>query len=204
MNSKKNYGILIALSLVLIAGCAQRKPEKIEFLTFPAVGTTATRNVGEQLISHGTAKLVPRLNISKNVEIAGVNIPQGGYLFNAENSERIKFRNGPLEIYLYKDKKNICVAKEKCADVEYEIDHTLGLPVANHYQQTLLYNGKIGSKITIGYREFSGSLARTAFSNEVAYDLDESNVVGYKGARIEVIKATNTEITYKIISGFIP
>lgn len=187
-----------------MAGCAHRKTDQIELLTFPAVGTTSTRNVGEELISHGSAKLVPRLNILKAEEIAGTYIPQGAYVFNAENAERIKFKNGSLEIYLYKNKKNICVTKDKCADVTYEMDYALGSPVANHNQQTLLYNGKIGSKITIGYREFSGGQARTAFSNEVSYDLNESNVFGYKGARIEVIKATNTEITYKIISGFIP
>lgn len=73
---------------------------------------------------------------------------------------------------------------------------------ANHFQQTLIYSGKIGNRITIGYRESSGSMARPAFSNDVSYDLSESRIVGYKGARLEVIDATNTEITYKVLNGF--
>lgn len=35
----------------------------------------------------------------------------------------------------------------------------------NSFQQTLIYNGKVGNKINIGYREFSGDLARPAFAN---------------------------------------
>jgi len=77
-------------------------------------------------------------------------------------------------------------------------------PVASpdSFQQTLIYSGKVGNKINIGYREFSGSLARPAFNNEVEYDLSESKVIGYKAARIEVIEATNQSIKYKVIQNF--
>jgi hypothetical protein len=191
------------LCITALGACANRKQLPTEAVTFPAVGSTSTRNVGEALISHGYAKLVPKLILSQSERIGTVDVPAGTYYFNAENSDRIKFILGSLEIYLYKDKKNICIAKDKCSDMPYAIENTLGAPMANHFQQTLLYNGKIGSRISLGYREFSGDVARPAFSNEVSYDLAESNILGYKGARIEVIKATNTEITYKIISGFI-
>jgi hypothetical protein len=46
-------------------------------------------------------------------------------------------------------------------------------------------------------------VARPAFSNEVSYDLSESTILGYRGARIEVIKATDTELAYRLVSGFI-
>lgn len=70
------------------------------------------------------------------------------------------------------------------------------------FQQTLIYNGRIGNQIALGYREFKEDMARPAFSNDPVYDLNASKVVGYKGARIEVIKATNSSITYKVLSGF--
>ncbi|OEZ64157.1 hypothetical protein [Duganella sp. HH105] len=188
---------------VALCGCASRRQLPIEAITFPAVGSTSTRNVGEALISHGYAKLIPKLIIPSDQKIGATDIPAGTYYFNAENSERFKFLLGSLEVYLYKDKKNICIAKDKCLDMPYSIENSLGAPMADHFQQTLIYNGKIGNKITLGYREFSGNVARPAFSNEVSYDLSESSVLGYKGARIEVIKATNTEVTYKIVSGFV-
>lgn len=69
-------------------------------------------------------------------------------------------------------------------------------------QQTLIYNGKSGNTISIGYREFKDNLARAAFSNDVNYDLKDSKTIAYKGAVIEVIKADNQSITYKVIKNF--
>lgn len=60
----------------------------------------------------------------------------------------------------------------------------------------------MGNKLKISYREFSNDIARAAFSTDVEYDLNESNIIGYAGARLEVIKATNTEITYKVLKHF--
>lgn len=79
---------------------------------------------------------------------------------------------------------------------------TLNVSSENSFQQTLLYNGRVGDKINIGYRESSGNMARPAFNNEVEYDLSESKTIGYKGARIEVIEATNQSIKYRVLSNF--
>ena len=76
------------------------------------------------------------------------------------------------------------------------------LPDSRSFQQTLLYSGKIGNKINIGYREFSNSMVRPAFNNDVQYDLSESSVIGYKGARLEVIEATNEFIKFKMLQNF--
>lgn len=195
--------LAVALSIAALSGCAARRQLPAEAVTFPAVGSVSTRNVGDALISHGYARLIPKLIIAETEKIGAVTVPKGTYYFNAENSDRIKFLLGNLELYLYKDSKKICVDKGKCSDMTYTIENSLGVHEKNQFQQTLLYNGKIGNRITLGYREFSGDIARPAFSNEVSYDLAESAVLGYKGARIEVIKATNTEITYKVVSGFI-
>lgn len=72
----------------------------------------------------------------------------------------------------------------------------------NAFQQILIYNGKVGNKINIGYKEFNNDFARPAFSNNVEYDLSESKVIRYKGAKLEIIKATNQFIEYKVYSNF--
>lgn len=72
----------------------------------------------------------------------------------------------------------------------------------NSFQQTLIYSGKVGNKINIGYREFSSSMARPAFNNDVEYDLNESKTIGYKGALLEVIDANNQSIKYKVLKNF--
>ena len=70
------------------------------------------------------------------------------------------------------------------------------------FQQSLIYSGKLGNKINIGYREFSNNIARPAFNNNVEYDLSESKIIGYKGAKLEIIEATNQYIKFKTLSNF--
>ncbi|OTP81007.1 hypothetical protein B6D08_11100 [Gilliamella apicola] len=69
-------------------------------------------------------------------------------------------------------------------------------------QQILIYNGKVGNNINIGYKEFNNDSARIAFSNNVEYDLSDSKVIRYKGAELEIIKVTNQFIEYKVYSNF--
>lgn len=75
-----------------------------------------------------------------------------------------------------------------------------------NFQQVLEYSGRSGNTISVFYKEFhetqDGAFIRPAFTQEFKFDLSESNLIGVKGARIEVIEATNTGITYKVISHF--
>ena len=79
---------------------------------------------------------------------------------------------------------------------------TLPNTIVSHkdsFIRELIYTGIAKNTITVVYREFSNDLVRPAFSQELKYDLSEGNVIGFKGARFEVIKATNTEIRYKVL-----
>ncbi|MGO9014619.1 MAG: hypothetical protein ACLQF0_06530 [Dissulfurispiraceae bacterium] len=109
-------------------------------------------------------------------------------------------------IQAYKDRKKLCVVTvfnlQVCnPDALFKREKKL-MVRADSFQQTLIYNGKVGNKINVAYREFSGNLALPAFNNTVEYDLSGSNIIGYKGARIEVIEATNEYIKYKVLSTF--
>ena len=42
-------------------------------------------------------------------------------------------------------------------------------------------------------------MARPAFTQELKYDLGEGKVIGFKGARFEVLSATNVGIRYKVL-----
>ncbi len=66
------------------------------------------------------------------------------------------------------------------------------------FSQELIYLGRSGDELSFKYREFSGSLARPAFSADLTYDLSESRTIGYRGARIEVIEAGNQLIRYRV------
>ena len=72
----------------------------------------------------------------------------------------------------------------------------------NSLQQTLEYVGKNGEIIKFIYSEFKDGMARDAFTREFSIDLNEGNVGAYKGAIFEIIEATNSNITYKVIRHF--
>lgn len=202
MNTMRRMLFVTLVSVFLFTGCASRKSQPSASFTFPEIGSVSTKGVGENLVTQGTGKLEPLLVIFQDEMIDIHNIRKGEYVFEAENATRIKFVKDGKEIFLYKAENKICVSKDLCSAMKYSLESKLGKKSVNSFQQTLLYNGKIGNRIAIGYREFSSDMARTAFSNEVAYDLSESTIIGYKGARIDIVKATNTEITYKVLSGF--
>jgi hypothetical protein len=71
-----------------------------------------------------------------------------------------------------------------------------------NFQQTLIYSGRVANRIKISYRETSDSLARPAFNNEAEYDLSESMTIAYKGARLEIIEATNEFLKYRVLQNF--
>jgi hypothetical protein len=70
------------------------------------------------------------------------------------------------------------------------------------FYQELIYNGKAGEAVKFLYREFQNDMARPAFSQDVSYDLHDGNVVGFKGARVEILDASNTSIKYKVLAHF--
>jgi hypothetical protein len=72
----------------------------------------------------------------------------------------------------------------------------------NSYVQELLYNGRIGNRVSFLYREFQNDVARPAFTQEITYDLAEGKEVGFKGARLEIIDANNRYIRYRVLNSF--
>lgn len=72
----------------------------------------------------------------------------------------------------------------------------------NCFKQEFIFNGKVDNNLKFIYREYTENMARPAFTQELQYDLKDSNIIGFKGLRLEVIKATNTSIEYKVNSYF--
>lgn len=66
-------------------------------------------------------------------------------------------------------------------------------------KKELIYGGLSQKTITVSYREFSDGTARPAFTQDLKYDLAEGDIIGFRGARFQVKKATNTVISYKVL-----
>jgi hypothetical protein len=217
-----------AICLVALGGCAtpqyNYQPEARQ-ISEPPLNTVSVANVGDEMLKQG--KFIERdaIRIEHDIKFGLLDyytLTPGYYLKTGEDSLSEFYvpadgRNAgrvikaaladPWQsIRLFKNEDRICVVTIFHVSVA---ERAVGVARTKHqslsddsFQQTLIYSGKIGSKIKIGYREFSNNQARPAFNNDVDYDLNESKVIGYKGARIEVIEATNEFIRYRVISNF--
>lgn len=74
----------------------------------------------------------------------------------------------------------------------------------NSFKYEALYQGKIGNKIKISFREFKNDMARAAFTQDIEYELEKNggSIIGFKGLRVKVLKATNTNITYSVLQDY--
>ena len=69
----------------------------------------------------------------------------------------------------------------------------------NSFRAQIIYSGITGNTVKAVYREFSNDYARPAFTQELQYSLDESDVISYKSIKIKIIKATNSSIEFLVV-----
>lgn len=88
--------------------------------------------------------------------------------------------------------------------IRYTIKRTDPSYNSDSFRYVALYQGKIGNKIKVSFREFNQDMSRPAFTQDIEYELDKNGeaIVGFKGLRIKVMKATNTDITYSVIQDY--
>jgi hypothetical protein len=73
---------------------------------------------------------------------------------------------------------------------------------SEYNQRTIEYLGRNGRLLKFLYSEFRDNAARVAFTREFQLDLNEGSIGAFKGAVFEVIEATNSVITYKVVRNF--
>ena len=112
---------------------------------------------------------------------------------------RISRETGTMEAYVLTGRSIYRVKLPDNLRIEKKMVTHLDSP---GFQRELLYNGKAGTTIKVLYREFKNDMARPAFTQELTYDLAESDLIGFQEVRIRVSKATNTSITYTVEIGF--
>lgn len=220
---------LLALPLlVLLYGCVSVKynyqPQRIN-ISEPPLNAVVTAYIGDSMLRQGEYIEYDAIYLPRKAKIGTIEsytFTPGHYVKKGED-EKSEFylpMGGPDSgqvivgsladpfqvIRIDKKSEKLCSVStynmEVCSsNVNYE-KKKLSVINSDSFQQTLIYSGQVGNKINIGYREFSGNVARPAFNNEVEYDLSESKIIGYKGARIEVIEANNESIKYKVIKNF--
>ena len=226
----KLYTVLIASTLSGCAGTLTYTQPPSEKFSFPPTGEITTISVGEDMLKQGLVKTLEAMDIKQEVSVslatalpktyinsgyAGNNRERSVY-FTEDGSSAFSGVYEGLDYILVDRSKDIICLYERLSGAFLEATDCSKLePISDNidfytkpvfdkssFQQTLIYTGKVGNRIRFAYREFNGNSARTAFSKDVEYDLNESSIISYKGASIEVIKANNNSISYKVITNF--
>ena len=188
----------------------------------PALGEVAEAYPGDPMLTQGSHREYDAIVSTAPFSVGGFVLPTGKYLREGDTNaadfftwdEVTRPTNGGIRsdgqtlrrVALIKNSTALCVqtftSKIYCEDKHpFERTKTIVLD-ADRLQRTLLYGGRVGNKINLSYREFNDNYARAAFSGTAEYDLSESKIVGYKGAQIEVLEATNQLIRYKVLRNF--
>jgi hypothetical protein len=212
--------LLIVLSLVILSGCVAVKHNGSKVVMSkidrPPIGQVLVASIGDPLLEKGVIYEMNVLNVSERIEGFNYTIPAKKYLqigfdekndfYNAEGVTKNAFADPIDALSVPKATTNeVCVVSIYSNPYCYEGNFSKLTTIAEgneSFQQTLLYSGRVGDKLNISYREFSGNTARPAFNNDVEYDFSTSKTIAYKGAVLEVIDADNTSITYKVIKNF--
>lgn len=92
-----------------------------------------------------------------------------------------------------------CKKKLSSKDFKFEI---VFVSEKDSMQRVIEYAGKKGSIIKFIYSEYVDNMARDAFMREFEVDLNDGNIVAYKGTVFEIIEANNATITYKVVRHF--
>jgi hypothetical protein len=220
--------ILIGLFGLVLTACSTVKYNYVaetKQISYPDLNVVTKTFIGDDMVRQGTVAsrdviYFPQTTVvSRGVDftIHAGEYPKVGedqkYLFfglNELNSGvtvgKSTFADLPVGIRTNKKDNDLCIVTVSggslCNSNSSFSYQKKNVTYQNAFQQILIYNGKVGNKINIGYKEFNNDFARPAFSNNVEYDLSESKIIRYKGAELEIIKATNQFIEYKVYSNF--
>lgn len=221
----------VLIGTVLLAGCAtSTRPvaSRIETIDRPGANEVATANLGDSLLTRGVVFWRQAIRTSGPTQInMGVGntvvAPQGTYVLRVEDDKARYFVGGPpttsgLATGEYAD-GGICLARgadtiigifvapgfcgdKNLAAASFQSVTVPDAAVSDIWRKELIYNGRSGDTIRVIYREYSGDLARPAFTQELQYDLSQQTEIGFREVRLQVEAATNTSIRYRVLQTF--
>ncbi len=215
--------VIIFSFFLFLAGCASQikltQPNNFSTL-IPQLNTINEVEIGASLVSKESGYKYKALKLLKNAKIktgySAKNVNEGDVFINDFYTSKYDLYSSPTPtaagatygialpksggkaITFYKSAAGITFSKDN-AGLEFA-EILTPIPKKEYFKQDFIYNGKVGNAIKFTYREYADDLARPAFTQDLQYDLTESNIIGFKGLRIEILSATNIKIQYKVLS----
>lgn len=212
--------LIIVISIFFISCGVQSKlvtPESL-ITNIPELNTINDSEIGITLVSKETGYKYKAIKITKGrKEKPGYIVKEinEGDIFindsytnnyelysnisNSSSGIAIPKLNGEVTVFMNSGTGiNFYHIKEKLEYTEMYVP----VPKKDYFKQEFIYNGRVGNALKFIYREYVDDIARPAFTQDLQYDLAESKTIGFRGLRIEVLNATNTNIEYKVLSYF--
>lgn len=213
--------VFLGLAMAGLCACASPKYDfvpKVTQFSLPPIGEASEASIGDPMLSQGVKTEGLGLQVNGEIKTGLYTIrpgvlrrigtdKQSGVYDLSGLVRKSLLADAPKDVK-YDGQGRICVITvfntTSCEGGVSALVQEVGYSSEgeSNFQQTLYYNGRIGDKINIGYREFSGDLARPAFSNDVEYDATVSDEITYKGAQIKIISSDNNSIKYFVLKGF--
>lgn len=208
-------------AIVFLSGCASTPSVPIQDVSQPALNVSTSAYLGERLLMQAQGFYAPVVRIN-SLRGAFVRVndemfcqrergAQSFYSFNGgavtylnflggrrANSNRVEFKADRGEV-CFSDLWSGCFSAAE-ADFSFEASGLCSQP--NAMQRVIEYNGKSGDTLNFTYREFRGRRMDSQFTQNFTMDLNEGSVINYRGARIEVLTATNQQIDYRVLQNF--
>ena len=219
--------VLIGTFFILLAftGCTsipRNAKTVVKWYDQPSSGEIYETQVGDMMLLRSKVTTGEFLHVQTEVGGFLYKIREGFYqllgkngkgkkFYSVRNSDNIRvyvggFSDPPVALSVNK-KNKVCVATDfayeaACYEGADPKEVTLDIVSDQDFQKTLIYSGNSGTKIKISYREFSGGMARPAFTNNAEYDMEKSKIISYKEAKLEVIEYSNVSIKFRVLRQF--
>lgn len=179
----------------------------------PPINTVATRSVGESLCKQNIIYnynthdvLLIDNECPKVLEMDPVlykwTSNQWNMMCRYDKKECLVDVTGENEFNFKTDElDDLSELKPLACKVKYKIIPTPSRVGEMYFKYEIIYQARVGNKLRLSYREYVDDYAHPAFTQEIEYDLDqkEDMIIGFKKLRMQILNATNNEITYKIL-----
>ena len=221
--------LLPILLVVVLSGCAVAtksiSPEYyLKINNYPNLDEATTSSIGDTLVDYSyryvgegvsiKEDIIDKLSLDANVRYYAGNY----FLFSTHEGYKCygplkavvtdifggKTTWQPVQFCVINKKEGFMIYGVSKVKVEgnFKVQDLQSPLMDKNFKQQFIYNGKVDNAIKFIYREFSGNVARSSFQQDIQYDLNESDVIGFKELRLKVIEATNQSVTYKVLNNF--
>lgn len=213
------------LGSALTAGCAiityKNTPDHV-WTQHPISSETLTvKRSGEHLLMQSFSIQNNGITFPKGVSLKGYTFTEGKYL-QVDQSEHgtvyqpvNDFDGGgqvlqwgfyePAKAILIDSKNRLCVQTQsstRCVSDHNANQTKIETLSKKSLQQILRFKSIDDTKLELSYREYMGESNHPRVKDEIEINLSESQLIEYRGARIQIIEATNQHIEYKVLSSF--